>query len=132
VHGDLFRDNVLWGDEGELAALLDFESASDGVLAYDLAVTLLAWCFGDTLSSPLARAMVAGYEAERPLAVAERAGMLAEACVAALRFTITRVTDYAMRVVTGPRVLKDYRRFLARLDALEALGPSGLSRALWP
>ncbi|HEY8088778.1 MAG TPA: phosphotransferase, partial [Polyangiaceae bacterium] len=27
IHGDLFRDNVLWAPSGEIAALLDFESA---------------------------------------------------------------------------------------------------------
>jgi hypothetical protein len=43
-----------------------------------------------------------------------------------LRFTITRITDYAMRSeAAGPRVLKDWRRFQARQDALVALGPRG-------
>lgn len=40
IHGDLFRDNVLWRQDGEpgapqLSALLDFESASEGVFVYD-------------------------------------------------------------------------------------------------
>jgi homoserine kinase type II len=130
VHGDLFRDNVLWDDKGGIVALLDFESASEGVFAYDLVVTLLAWCVGDRLDPALARAMAAGYESVRPLTGAERAGLLAEACMAALRFTITRITDYAMRAGVGPRVTKDYRRFLMRLDALEAMGQSGLADAL--
>jgi homoserine kinase type II len=55
IHGDLFRDNVLWNAEGEISALLDFESASDGVLAYDLMVTVLAWSFKDTLDEAIAR-----------------------------------------------------------------------------
>jgi len=130
VHGDLFRDNVLWDARGEIAALLDFESASDGVLAYDLAVTILAWCVGSGLDPHLARALTRGYESVRPLTDAERRGVLAEACAAALRFTITRVTDYSMRVGVGPRVMKDYRRFLMRLDALEAMGEAGLRSAL--
>ncbi len=48
IHGDLFRDNVLWR-EGEISALLDFESASRGSRPFDLMVTILAWCFGDSL-----------------------------------------------------------------------------------
>jgi homoserine kinase type II len=122
IHGDLFRDNVLWNDDGTISALLDFESASDGVLAYDLMVAVLAWCVGDGLDPELARALVAGYEAVRPMNPRERAGLRAEGCLAALRFTITRLTDYAMREeAAGPRTLKDWRRFLLRVEALEDL-----------
>lgn len=131
VHGDLFRDNVLWNADGSISALLDFESASDGVLAYDLMVTALAWCYGDALDLALVRAMTLGYESVRPLEARERRGLAAEACAAAVRFTITRVTDYAMRVTEGPRVIKDWRRFAARLAAIEALGADGLARAIW-
>jgi len=121
IHGDLFRDNVLWDDAGAIAALLDFESASGGVLAYDLMVTVLAWCFGDSLDRALASAMIDGYESVRPLTREERRGLVAEGCAAAIRFTITRITDYAMRVSDQPRVVKEWRRFAARLAALEAI-----------
>ncbi|MGH7297124.1 MAG: homoserine kinase, partial [Polyangiaceae bacterium] len=62
IHGDLFRDNVLWGAGGDLSALLDFESACEGTYAYDLMVTVLSWCFGDDLDGRLAAAMREGYE----------------------------------------------------------------------
>jgi len=126
IHGDLFRDNVLFAAaEGarhaEIVALLDFESASDGRLAYDLAVTILAWCFGDDLDLQLARAIIAGYERVRPLEKDERSGMRAELALAALRFTTTRITDYAMpRPGVGDRVIKDWRRFWSRFSAVEA------------
>lgn len=118
THGDLFRDNVLW-DGGRLTALLDFESASRGPFVYDLAVTVLAWCFHDAFDWALARAMIEGYERVRPLELREKRAFYTEARFAAVRFTITRITDYAMRGGEG-RVMKDWRRFLARLDALEA------------
>ena len=120
IHGDLFRDNVLWNDH-RISALLDFESASHGVLAYDLMVSVLAWCFGDTLDLDLFAAMVEGYDSVRALTQSERAGLAAEGRAAAVRFTITRITDYAMRVTEGPRIIKDWRRFANRLAALEAL-----------
>ncbi len=124
IHGDLFRDNVLW--EGDrLAALLDFESACEGAFVYDLAVTLLAWCYGDDFSPSLCRALVRGYESVRPLERAEREALHTEARLAAVRFTVTRITDYAMRT-HGAGVMKDWRRFLARLDAIEAMGEGGL------
>jgi len=127
THGDLFRDNVLWGADGEIAALLDFESACLGPYAYDLMVTVLSWCFGDELDATLASAMRQGYESVRPLGDAEKRGLWAEASFAALRFTVTRITDYAMRSgAHGPRVVKDWRRFMKRFDRLQALGAEGL------
>jgi len=134
IHGDLFRDNVLWNDAAEIAALLDFESASDGVLAYDLMVTILAWCVGDDLDLELAQAMARGYQSVRRLTDAEKRGLVAEGCIAALRFSITRITDYAMRAGVGPRDMKDYRRFLMRLTTLERIaenaGQEGIALAL--
>ncbi|MCL2448747.1 MAG: homoserine kinase [Polyangiaceae bacterium] len=129
THGDLFRDNVLWDERGRISALLDFESACDGTYAYDLMVTVLSWCVGDDLDASLARAMREGYEEVRPLAAAERRALLAEGRFACLRFTITRITDYALRPPTeGPRVIKDWRRFLMRFERLTALGTEGLTR----
>jgi homoserine kinase type II len=127
IHGDLFRDNVLW-HEGEITSLLDFESASLGSRPFDLMVTILAWCFGDGLDPSLARALVEGYTSARPLPEDEAAALHVEGSFAALRFTITRITDFELRP-RGNGVFKDYRRFLARGAALEELGPDGL-RAL--
>jgi len=124
VHGDLFRDNVLWKD-GRIAALLDFESASHESYPFDLMVTLLAWCFGDGLDADLARAMAQGYARVRPVPEAEAARLHAEGSFAALRFAVTRITDFELRPA-GSGIRKDYRRFLARGEALEALGPGGL------
>lgn len=125
VHGDLFRDNVLWHrDRCSIAALLDFESAHDGPFTYDLAVTLLSWSYGDALDTAIARAMVEGYRAVRPLTEPEAAALHDEAIFATLRFTITRITDDAIRV--GKR----WQRFVERRRALEALGPTGFREAL--
>ena len=127
IHGDLFRDNVLW-HEGEISALLDFESASIGSRPFDLMVTILAWCFGDSFDHELARSLADGYTALRPLPEDEAAALHAEGSFAVLRFSITRLTDFELRP-RGSGVFKDYRRFLARGAALTELGPRGL-RAL--
>jgi homoserine kinase type II len=119
VHGDLFRDNVLWqGDQ--IVALIDFESASRGPFAYDLMVCVHAWCFSDRFSSELASAMLRGYQSVRELSRSERASLVTEGAIGALRFAITRITDYAMRAPSGKPPVRDFNRFLARLDALEA------------
>jgi homoserine kinase type II len=131
IHGDLFRDNVLWSQDGTVAALLDFESASRGVFAFDVMVTVLSWSFGDGLDAAIARAIVDGYRAVREMGERERAALLAEGCFAATRFAITRITDYAMKKGIGARVIKDWRRFAMRLATLEELGQAGLTRVLF-
>jgi homoserine kinase type II len=131
THGDLFRDNVLWDDGGGIAALLDFESACEETFAFDLMVTVLSWCVGDDLDPRLARALCDGYEGIRPLSEREKGALRGEGMFAALRFTITRITDYAMRKGgDGPRVVKDWRRFMKRFDRLDELGREGVSALL--
>ena len=131
IHGDLFRDNVLWNADDEICALLDFESASDGALAYDLMVTVLAWSFKDTLDETIARSIARGYRRARVLTDAELNGLAAEAAIAALRFTVTRLTDDALRSLetgTPPRADKNWRRFAQRLAWVESQGIDGMLR----
>ena len=131
IHGDLFRDNVLWASDGSLAALLDFESACEGTFAYDLMVTILAWCVGEDLELQRARAMREGYEQVRPLEARERRALAAEGAFAALRFAVTRITDFGMRTAPGgPPPARDWRRFMMRFDKLRTLGADGVRRAL--
>jgi homoserine kinase type II len=122
VHGDLFRDNVLWSSD-RISALLDFESAHEGPFVFDLAVTILSWSFRDDFELTVARAIVSGYRSVRDLEERERAAFFDEAVLACLRFTVTRITDDAIRV--GKR----WQRFVARREALEAMGPSGVREA---
>jgi homoserine kinase type II len=124
VHGDLFGDNVLFR-EGRVVALLDFESASRGVFAYDVMVTMLAWCFGDELDVQLAGALLRAYHAVRPLTGPELDALVTEGAVVCLRFATTRLTDFSLRVPEGTAPTRHYGRFLARLEALErgALAP---------
>jgi homoserine kinase type II len=114
IHGDLFRDNVLW--EGDrLAAILDFEQASGGSLAYDLGVCINDWCWTGTPRIDLAAALLAGYQRVRTLVPADREALPIEVRAAAARFTITRITDVYLARVTNPD--KDFRAFLARSEA---------------
>jgi homoserine kinase type II len=120
IHGDLFRDNVLWQGE-RITAILDFEQASGGSLAYDLAVCINDWCWSSGRPRvELARALIDGYERLRPLTDGDREALPYEIRAAATRFTITRITDvYLARV---PNLEKDFRAFLARVEAWR--GPS--------
>ena len=118
-HGDLFRDNVLWRG-GQLAALLDFESVCANNFAYDLMVTALAWCYGNAFQLPLVQALFDGYRSARPVPAAEASALRSEGAIACLRFASTRLTDFSLRVADGAEPVRDFRRFLARLAAIEA------------
>jgi homoserine kinase type II len=115
IHGDLFRDNVLWSGGSSISAILDFEQASGGSLAYDLAVCINDWCWTGAPRIDLAAALLAGYQAVRPLSAADREALPTEIRAAATRFTITRITDVYLAKVDNPE--KDFRAFLARVEA---------------
>ena len=116
IHGDLFIDNVLYDDRGTLTALLDFEQAAWGRLAYDLAVTTLAFGYGgDDFRPEIVRALIDAYAALRPPTPVEAAGFGAELRFAACRFAVTRVTDVHLKREAGAAPGKRFDRYLARL-----------------
>ena len=131
IHGDLFRDNVLLGAGAvtlPTVTLIDFEQASWGSWAYDLAVTLCAWCYTDDFQADLVAGLVAGYAEVAPALAPEL--LWIEARAAAMRFTVTRITDvYLAR--TGQEG-KDFRRYLARLERLRAAGSHGFAAWMAP
>jgi homoserine kinase type II len=95
IHGDLFRDNVMF-DGDALAGVFDFYFAGVDTLLYDVAVALNDWCIDlDTgrLDEERASALVAAYESVRPLESAEVRLMPALMRAAAFRFWLSRVWD---------------------------------------
>jgi homoserine kinase type II len=73
IHGDLFRDNVMF--EGKLlAGVFDFYFAGVDCLLFDIAVALNDWCIdleSGRLAEDRAEALVEAYESVRPLESAE-------------------------------------------------------------
>jgi homoserine kinase type II len=121
IHGDLFVDNVMFDDAGALTALIDFEQASWGRLAYDLAVTALAFGFGrDDFRADIVRALIDGYAAARPPTPAERGAFGAELRFAACRFAVTRITDVHLKRDAGAAPGKNFQRYLDRLTSVRS------------
>ncbi|HEX2539771.1 MAG TPA: homoserine kinase [Caldimonas sp.] len=95
IHGDLFRDNVMFERE-QLAGVFDFYFAAVDCLLYDIAVALNDWCVdldSGRLAEDRAHAFVDAYRAVRPFAVAELRLLPALMRAAALRFWLSRVWD---------------------------------------
>jgi homoserine kinase type II len=95
IHGDLFRDNVMFVD-GTLAGVFDFYFAGIDCLLFDVAIALNDWCVdlaSGRLDEDRAAAFVAAYDARRPLEHAEVRLLPALMRAAALRFWLSRVWD---------------------------------------
>lgn len=130
IHADLFPDNVFF--EGTtVSGLIDFYFACDDLLAYDLAVCVNAWAFDaqDRLEPQLARALVRGYLARRPLSAAEIDAFPLLCRGAALRFLLTRLYDWLHRVdgaLVRPKDPLEYARKLRHHRALAGPDAYGL------
>lgn len=117
IHADYFPDNVFFHGQA-FAGAIDFYFACTDAYAYDIAVALNAWCFepDGSFNITSARALVAGYEARRPLSAAEKRALPILAHGAAMRFFLTRLHDWHATppgALVRPKDPMEYERKLA-------------------
>jgi homoserine kinase type II len=99
VHGDLFRDNVLF-DGDNLGGFIDFYYACDDVLLYDVAIAVNEWCLHHTgsdigsIDEEKMQTFLSAYQAIRPFSQQEWKCWLAMLRCAALRFWLSRLHDF--------------------------------------
>ena len=99
IHGDLFRDNILWDDHGDAHTpqMIDFYFACNEQLLFDVAVTVNDWCLdfaaypAAALSAANARALLSGYASTRRFTPAERMAWPQMLRAAALRTWLGRL-----------------------------------------
>lgn len=97
THADIFPDNVFF-DGGQVSGIIDFFFACTDAYAYDVAVTVNAWCFEGagtdwTLNEHKFKAMLSAYQRVRPLSNAEKNALPILLRRAAIRFFLTRAYD---------------------------------------
>ena len=116
IHADLFPDNVFFLD-GQLSGLIDFYFAATDTLAYDIAITLNAWCFEPDYQFNVtkARTLLAAYDAVRPLSPEERAALPVLGRGAAIRFALTRLFDWINTPPGAMVTRKDPMEYIRRL-----------------
>ena len=113
VHADLFRNNVMFGPDGSLAAVIDWVfCASDWPLIYDLAIVANDWCLKDNayaLEPRRLEALLRGREQALPLNAAEIKAWPVALRLAALRFSLSRFYDYYLpRAPDGKKLDPDH------------------------
>jgi len=94
LHGDLFADNMIFDQKGNLQAVVDFEEICNGPLILDLAMTVIGCCYPQTndLNVPLATAIVLSYDSERPLSSQEK-----ESLGAFVKFSLLSIAFWRFR-----------------------------------
>ena len=95
IHADLFPNNVMFiGDK--LTGVIDFYFACHDITAYDLAICLNSWCFeaDGSFNVTKSAALLAGYDAVRPLQSDEITALPVLCRGAAMRFFLTRFYDW--------------------------------------
>lgn len=107
VHGDLFRDNVLF--EGpRLSGVIDFYYAATEPFIYDLAVAASDWGFTRAgADPPRLRALLGAYRGIREVSTAERAAWPTALRAAGLRFWLSRLHDALFRKPGSMVLAKD-------------------------
>ncbi|MEY3807949.1 MAG: hypothetical protein RI893_925 [Pseudomonadota bacterium] len=91
IHGDLFRDNVLF--EGDrLSGLLDFYSACTDTLLLDVAIAANDWCYENgSINKEKLMALLFAYQSLRPLESSEKQQWPVILRAGALRFWLSRL-----------------------------------------
>jgi homoserine kinase type II len=131
VHGDLFRDNVLF-DFGKLSGAIDFYFAGYDTWLYDLATTVNDWCIDDdtgALNSERYTALMNGYAARRPLLPQEQNAWPLMTRMSALRFWLSRLDDWHSPRPASQLTPKDPSHF-ERILQLRTINPAELPKPL--
>ena len=95
IHADIFQDNVFFINN-KFSGLIDFYFACNDFLAYDIAITINAWCFDNKnkFNKDKLKSLIYGYENYRKLTKKEINYLSILLRGASIRILLTRLHDY--------------------------------------
>ena len=117
IHADVFQDNVFFKNN-KFSGLIDFYFACNDFFAYDIALTINAWCFDIKAKFKKDKFLnlIQGYESLRPLTEIEKKHLSTLLRGAALRILLTRVHDYIFHLDGTYVKPKDPKEYLSILQ----------------
>ena len=114
IHGDLFLDNCLFTQDGELSGVIDFYAGGFDYCVYDIAITIMAWAQTEQqqIDHSIAQAIIDGYDRIKPLSQDEKHQLPNFIRLAVIRFWVSRLIaqseqqDAALTTFKDPNVMK--------------------------
>jgi homoserine kinase type II len=126
IHGDLFRDNVLF-DGDNLGGFIDFYYACNDVLIYDVAIAVNEWCLHHNgadlgnIDTEKVDMFLSAYQSVRAFSADEKTMWPCLLRRAALRFWLSRLHDFYFPQAGELTHAKDPNHFKSILQARIAL-----------
>ena len=113
IHADLFIDNILF-IKNKISGIIDFYFSCNDFIAYELALTINAWCFNDDLTFNYKNynSLMMGFENISSLNIEEKASMNVLLRGAAVRILVTRLHDKIFHPDDALVKLKDPEEYL--------------------
>ena len=113
IHADLFIDNILF-IKNKISGIIDFYFSCNDFVAYELALTINAWCFNKdvTFNYKNYNSLMMGFENISSLNVQEKASMNVLLRGAAVRILVTRLHDKIFHPDDALVKLKDPKEYL--------------------
>ena len=113
IHADLFIDNILF-IKNKISGIIDFYFSCNDFIAYELALTINAWCFNDDLTFNYKNynSLMMGFENISSLNIEEKASMNVLLRGAAVRILVTRLHDKIFHPDDALVKLKDPKEYL--------------------
>ena len=117
IHADAFQDNVFF-DDNKFTGLIDFYFSCYDFLAYDIALTINAWCFNSKaeFDNSKFQALISGYEDARLLENEEKKFLSILLRGASIRILITRLHDQLFQLEGAYVKPKDPKEYFGILN----------------
>ena len=113
IHADLFKDNIFFTNN-KISGVIDFYFSCNDFIAYELALTINAWCFdvSNRLNTEKYKLLLMGFNSNASLNEDEKNSMNTLLRGAAVRILITRLHDKIFHPKDALVVPKDPKEYL--------------------